>query len=90
MFAVQPQLEADRALTRRLLTVNFANTVVFCEHVRTYLLSRGGGTLCVFSSVAGDRGRKPVILYGAAKAGLRRTWKGSITNSAARASRRFA
>jgi decaprenylphospho-beta-D-erythro-pentofuranosid-2-ulose 2-reductase len=28
------------------------------------------GTLCVFSSVAGERGRKPVILYGAAKAGL--------------------
>jgi short-subunit dehydrogenase len=26
--------------------------------------------LCVFSSVAGDRARKPVILYGAAKAGL--------------------
>ncbi len=34
------------------------------------LLARGGGTLCVFSSVAGERGRKPVILYGAAKAGL--------------------
>jgi decaprenylphospho-beta-D-erythro-pentofuranosid-2-ulose 2-reductase len=29
-----------------------------------------GGTLCVFSSVAGERGRKPVVLYGAAKAGL--------------------
>jgi len=27
-------------------------------------------TLCVFSSVAGDRGRKPVVLYGASKAGL--------------------
>jgi decaprenylphospho-beta-D-erythro-pentofuranosid-2-ulose 2-reductase len=27
-------------------------------------------TLCVFSSVAGERGRKPVVLYGAAKAGL--------------------
>ena len=26
--------------------------------------------LCVFSSVAGDRARKPVMLYGAAKAGL--------------------
>ena len=37
---------------------------------RRRLLDRGGGTLCVFSSVAGDRGRKPVVLYGAAKAGL--------------------
>src|SRR5262249_51307672 len=36
----------------------------------TRLLAAGGGTLCVFSSVAGERGRKPVILYGAAKAGL--------------------
>jgi NAD(P)-dependent dehydrogenase (short-subunit alcohol dehydrogenase family) len=30
----------------------------------------GAKRLCVFSSVAGDRARKPVILYGAAKAGL--------------------
>jgi decaprenylphospho-beta-D-erythro-pentofuranosid-2-ulose 2-reductase len=70
LFATQDRLEGDLMLTRRLLTVNFANTVVFCEEVRRRLLSRGGGTLCVFSSVAGERGRKPVILYGAAKAGL--------------------
>lgn len=70
MFGTQPQLEADIDLTRRLLTVNFANTVVLCEQIRAYLLARGGGTLCVFSSVAGDRSRKPVILYGASKAGL--------------------
>ncbi len=70
LFAPQDKLEADLAFTQRLLTVNFANTIVFCEHVRTRLLSRGGGTLCVFSSVAGERGRKPVVLYGASKAGL--------------------
>lgn len=70
LFATQPALERDLAFTQRLLTVNFANTVLFCEHLRTYLLGRGGGTLCVFSSVAGDRGRKPVVLYGASKAGL--------------------
>lgn len=70
LFATQPQLEADREFTRRLLTVNFANTIVFCEYVRDYLLARGGGTLCVFSSVAGERARKPVVLYGASKAGL--------------------
>jgi short-subunit dehydrogenase len=68
-FATQPTLEADLERTRHLLTVNFTNTVLFCEEARTRLLA-GGGTLCVFSSVAGDRGRKPVILYGAAKAGL--------------------
>lgn len=70
VFATQDALESDAALTRKLLTVDFANTVVFCEEARKKLLSRGGGTLCVFSSVAGDRGRRPIVLYGAAKAGL--------------------
>jgi len=76
LFATQDQLEADPELARRLLTVDFANTVVFCEDARKRLLARGGGTLCVFSSVAGERGRKPVILYGAAKAGLSRYLEG--------------
>jgi short-subunit dehydrogenase len=70
LFATQEALEADLELTRRLLTVNYANTVVFCEHARRRLLARGGGRLTVFSSVAGDRGRKPVALYGSSKAGL--------------------
>jgi decaprenylphospho-beta-D-erythro-pentofuranosid-2-ulose 2-reductase len=70
LFGTQEQLEADTAFAQRLLTVNFANTVVLCELARVRLLQRGGGTLCVWSSVAGERGRKPVILYGASKAGL--------------------
>ncbi len=71
LFGTQDALEADLAFTRRLLTANFAHTVLFCEHVRRRLLARpGGGVLCVFSSVAGDRGRKPVALYGSTKAGL--------------------
>jgi decaprenylphospho-beta-D-erythro-pentofuranosid-2-ulose 2-reductase len=70
LFATQDELEGDAALTARLLTANFTNTVLFCEEARKRLLARGGGTLCVFSSVAGERGRKPVGLYGAAKAGL--------------------
>jgi short-subunit dehydrogenase len=53
-----------------LTTANFANTVVFCEHARKRLIARGGGWLTVLSSVAGDRGRKPVAIYGASKAGL--------------------
>lgn len=70
LFATQDRLEAAPAFTGDLLTVNFTGTVLFCEEARKRLLARGGGTLCVFSSVAGERGRKPVILYGAAKAGL--------------------
>jgi decaprenylphospho-beta-D-erythro-pentofuranosid-2-ulose 2-reductase len=70
LFATQEALEADIELTRRLVTMDYANTLVFCEHARKRLLARGGGHLVVFSSVAGDRGRKPVIIYGSAKAGL--------------------
>lgn len=76
LFGTQEQLEQDVELARRVLTVDFANTVVFCEHARKRLIARGGGTLCVFSSVAGERGRKPVVLYGAAKAGLTRYLEG--------------
>ena len=70
LFATQDKLEADLAFTGRMLDANFTGTLLFCEEARKRLLARGGGTLCVFSSVAGERVRKPVILYGAAKAGL--------------------
>ena len=70
MFATQDALEADTELARRLVTVNYANTVTFCEHVRKRLLARGGGRLVAFSSVAGARGRKPGAIYGSSKAGL--------------------
>jgi NAD(P)-dependent dehydrogenase (short-subunit alcohol dehydrogenase family) len=74
-FATQDALEADLERTRSLLTHNFSHTVLFCEEARRRLLPRGG-TLAVVTSVAGDRGRKPVILYGAAKAGLSRYLEG--------------
>lgn len=72
VFASQDELEADPAKAEWLLDLDFTKTVVFCEHARGRLLAGGGGTLVVFSSVAGDRGRKPVAIYGAAKAGLSR------------------
>lgn len=74
-FATQAELEADLGRTQALLAANFTNTILFCEQARRFLLPRGG-TLCVVSSVAGERGRKPVILYGAAKAGLSRYLEG--------------
>jgi decaprenylphospho-beta-D-erythro-pentofuranosid-2-ulose 2-reductase len=76
LFASQEALEADAALRDQVLVADFVNTVHFCEEARVRLLARGGGTLCVFSSVAGERGRKPVIIYGAAKAGLSRYLEG--------------
>lgn len=70
LFGTQTQLEADPVLMERVLRVNFVATVQFCEVARKLLLAQGGGTLAVWSSVAGDRARKPVVLYGASKAGL--------------------
>ncbi len=69
-FAPQEELELDPEAARRLLEVNFTGAVLFCEEARRRLLARGGGKLLAFSSVAGERGRKPVVLYGATKAGL--------------------
>ena len=69
-FATQEALEVSPERATALCTVNFANTVGFCEHARGAIARAGGGVLCVFSSVAGDRGRKPVVIYGASKAGL--------------------
>jgi short-subunit dehydrogenase len=76
MFATQEELEQDSTLAERVLRVDFTNTVLFCEAAKRALLAEGGGTLCAFSSVAGERGRKPVVLYGAAKAGLTRYLEG--------------
>jgi short-subunit dehydrogenase len=70
LFGTQEQLEADPELLARVLDVDFTKTILFCEQARTRLLAQGGGQLVVFSSVAGDRGRKTVGLYGATKAGL--------------------
>jgi len=69
-FGTQEVLEADAARRDRVLSTNFTHTIQFCEAARTRLLAAGGGTLCVLGSVAGDRARKPVVLYGATKAGL--------------------
>jgi short-subunit dehydrogenase len=75
-FAEQDVLESDPDRCAALLQANFTGTIMFCEAARKRLLARGGGTLCAFSSVAGDRGRKPVVLYGATKAGLSAYFEG--------------
>lgn len=76
LFDTQQMLETDKQKLQRLLTVNFSHTILFCEHAKDRFLNQlrsGSGKqakLCVFTSVAGERGRKPVVLYGASKAGL--------------------
>jgi NAD(P)-dependent dehydrogenase (short-subunit alcohol dehydrogenase family) len=75
-LAREEQLDVDPARARRLLDVDFTATVLLCEEARRRLLARlasgsvARATLCIFGSVAGDRARKPAVLYGATKAGL--------------------
>ena len=70
LFGRQEELAADPLRLERMLHVNFTGTVVLCQMAAERLAARGGGTICVFSSVAGDRPRRSNYLYGASKAGL--------------------
>jgi len=70
LFARQEELATDPLRLERLLHVNFTGTVVLCQMAAARLAARGGGTVCAFSSVAGDRPRRSNYLYGASKAGL--------------------
>jgi len=70
LFARQEELTADPLRLEQLLHVNFTGTVVLCQIAAARLAARGGGTVCAFSSVAGDRPRRSNYLYGASKAGL--------------------
>ena len=49
---------------------NFISVAVAMQVCAEQLAEQGSGTLAVFSSVAGDRGRKSNYSYGAAKAGV--------------------
>lgn len=69
-FATQERLEESSEELHALLQTNVTGTILFCEAARKRLCAQGGGRLMVFGSVAGDRGRKPVVLYGATKAAV--------------------
>ena len=69
-FGRQEELAADPARLAALLEVNFTGTVLLCHLAATRLAAKGGGLICAFSSVAGDRARRGNYLYGASKAGL--------------------
>ena len=70
VFGTHDDLVDDAELRDRVLVADFVYTVHFCEEARRRLLDSGQGRLCVFSSVAGERARRTIFLYGAAKAGL--------------------
>ena len=69
-FDSQDDLAKDPARLAALLHANFTGTVLLCQQAAERLAARGGGLICAFSSVAGDRARRSNYLYGASKAGL--------------------
>lgn len=70
LFARHEELVGDPTRLAALLDVNFTGTILLCQQTAERLAARGGGLICAFSSVAGDRARRGNYLYGATKAGL--------------------
>jgi decaprenylphospho-beta-D-erythro-pentofuranosid-2-ulose 2-reductase len=62
--------EASMATVKTCMEDNFTSTAVIIQAAAGLFAIQGKGTLAVFSSVAGDRGRKSNYVYGAAKSGI--------------------
>jgi len=63
----QPACQASLTDTREALVVNGMSPVLWAEAFAHAMEDVGRGTLALFGSVAGDRGRKSNYTYGAAK-----------------------
>lgn len=66
----QPPMEVDPTLAQACIQTNFTSPVGLLLHFASALELRREGSLTVFGSVAGDRGRIKNYIYGASKAGL--------------------
>lgn len=66
----QELCEQDPALVAEVFQVNTVDVMQATLVVAAEMESQGQGTCVVFGSVAGDRGRRGIYLYGAAKAAL--------------------
>ncbi|MDI3257118.1 MAG: SDR family oxidoreductase [Kyrpidia sp.] len=66
----QRRAERDFAEARRIIETNFTSCVSVLHLFAEYFERRRRGWMCVFSSVAGDRGRQSNYVYGSAKGGL--------------------
>jgi len=66
----QERAERDVEEAKRVIEVNYLGAVSLLTHVANRMEAQGYGTVVVFSSVAGDRGRRKNYVYGSAKAGL--------------------
>ena len=67
---LQSDGQADFFVARRAIDVNFSSVVSLLTLAANDFEAKRSGFLCVFSSVAGDRGRQSNYVYGSAKAAL--------------------
>lgn len=72
----QQACQDDLAQTQAAIGINAISPVLFAEGFAKILEHRGGGTLGIIGSVAGDRGRKSNYVYGAAKGLIERYAEG--------------
>ena len=66
----QSRAEQDAEHARAIVHTDYVAHVTVLTHLAQILRAQGGGTLVVFSSVAGTRVRRANYVYGSAKAGL--------------------
>lgn len=66
----QPRAEQDMAYAAQVLRANFEGPALVLGAFAGRMAERGSGAIVGVSSVAGDRGRATLYVYGSAKAGL--------------------
>lgn len=66
----QAVAERQWAVAEKIIMTNFTGAAAIMELVAKGMVERGQGTIAVISSVAGDRGRQSIYVYGAAKGAL--------------------
>jgi decaprenylphospho-beta-D-erythro-pentofuranosid-2-ulose 2-reductase len=69
-MAEQQSAEDDAQIAWDMTAVNLLSPISILEALAPHFESRGTGSICAISSVAGDRGRRSNSIYGASKAAL--------------------
>ncbi len=64
----QQACETDYATAADAINVNGLSVIALLTELAPVMIDQGSGTIAVVTSVAGDRGRQPNFVYGAAKA----------------------
>jgi len=63
----QEDCESDFELAHREIVINGLSVISLLNPIAKQMQQQGNGTIAVITSVAGDRGRQPNFVYGAAK-----------------------